>query len=222
MHRPIRPSRLVRALLCVSAPVALAAGCSSAPASDVTSSPVPSSAGPSPSVRYAALPDPCKALSHATVVSLVPGTKKAGGAAADSGEPDSRSGCSWNGLHGYQYRFLDIAFQRFDNGAQSADDQAAAAYDTTVQTAALAAKTGKKAAHTGVLAGIGQEAGLITWDTTKDHAVYHNATVVTRVANTVVTVDYTGAGLQGAHSPKAATVQAAARRAATEAVTSLG
>ncbi len=221
----IPATRLVRLLACAAVPVTLVAGCSwgtsgaPGPGAGVTSDSPPPSPSPA-AARYAALPAPCTAISRATVKSLVPGSTKPAGTVASSGEPENSGGCSWNGLAGYQYRYLDYAFQRFDTvaGTQSAPDQARSAYRAAVLATASSVAAG---ATTAPLDGVGDEAALITWDTGKDHAVYRNATVVARSANAVVTVDYTGAGLQGAHPPGPAGMTSGVQRAVSDAIAAL-
>jgi len=223
MRRPA--ARLARLLACAVVPATLVAGCSSgSPApSAPTSAAAPASPSQGPPVRYAKLPGACAAIGSAAVKSLVPGAKKPSGTPADSGRPADRSGCSWSGLHGYQYRFLDDAYQRFDNvpQAQSGNELAQSAYSAAVRSSAKAAANAKAAVHTAPLPAVGDEAVLLTWDVTQDHAAYHYATVVARSANAVLTVDYSGAGLQGDTSPKAATVSLGAEQAAKAALAAL-
>ncbi len=204
-------------------PLALLAGCSGSHASSADTSGGAPSPSASATARYATLPDPCRAITSGTLKALVPGTKKPKGTEAGSGQPHQHGGCSWNGLHGYQYRYLDDAFQRFDPvaGAPSADRQAATAYTAAVRTAQTASKSAKGTPHTSRPHGLGDQATLITWDTSKDHATYHNATVVVRSANAVLTVDYSAAGLQGAHGPKSSDLRDDAERAARDALSAL-
>jgi hypothetical protein len=232
-NRPARTARLAVYSLCATVPLALLAGCShgsarsAADGSGRTPTGAAQSAAASPSasaaVRYASLPDPCGAISPATVKSLVPGSSKPKGSAVESGQPRQRGGCSWSGLHGYQYRFLDTAFQRFDSvpGAPSADSQAATAFGAAVRTGTAGATAAKSTASTSPLPGVGDQATLITWDVTKDKAVYRTASVVVRSANAVVTVDYAGAGLEGDRKPTTSALRDSAERAAKEALAAL-
>ncbi len=199
--------RLARLLACAAVPVMLIAGCSSgsdsahkAAGSGGSGSPSAHSpaAAPVAAAKYATLPDPCKALTQDTVTGMVHQVKDAEGQVASGGDPKTRGGCSWTGLEGYQYRFLDDSFQRFDAVAgSSAAQQAKGAYQLAVQNAAKAS-----GAKTAPAAGVGDEATLVTWDENKDSTDYHYATVIARTANTVVTVDFSGAGLQGDDKPK--------------------
>lgn len=223
-----RAGRSRPVLMCAiaSIPVALVTGCSALGSSSGSSGAASGTATPSPSasVRYATLPNPCGAISAKTVTSLVPGAKKRKGTEADSGQPDQRGGCSWNGLHGYQYRYLDTAFQRFDNvaGAAPADAQAEAAYTGAVRTTDTEASAVKARPATHALHRTGDKATLISWDSTKDHTVYRSVTVIARSANAVVTVYYTGAGLQGDHKPTMTGLRAGAEKAAGQALAALG
>ncbi len=216
MHRSA--TRLARLLACAAVPVTLVAGCSSGSSDSDAGAGTPS-ASASAAVRYTTLPDACAAIPQDTVKSMVPGSKNLKGTAAGSGEPKDSAGCSWSGLDGYQYRYVDDAFQRFDSIAdtETAEDQAKTAYHAAVQAVAKSA-TGAKSEP---LAGVGDEAALITWDTTKDKATYHNTTVVARSGNALVTVDYTGAGLQGDHAPKPGSMETAVQLAAKEALGAL-
>src|SRR4051794_21991196 len=119
-----------RLLVCATAaalPVTLITACSSSSSGSsgadaesaaqaaATSSPS-SSASASPSLapgRFAKLPDACSAITQKTIKALVPKAKTAKGDAADSSDTDTRGGCSWNGLDGYQYRWLAVSIQRF-------------------------------------------------------------------------------------------------------------
>jgi hypothetical protein len=240
------PRRAVRLALCALLPLALLAGCShsaarsngaagangaadsgetggSASAGSGTAGGAGSSPSPSATARYGALPDPCTAISRATVLSLVPGTTKPAGTPVGSGDAGRHGGCSWNGLHGYQYRFLDTVFQRFDAlaGAPAPTAQAQAAFGAAVRTATAGAAQAKAVTHTAQVPGIGDQATLITWDVTKDKAVYRTASVVTRSANAIVTVDYVGAGLEGDRRPTTSSLRTAAERAAKEALAAL-
>jgi hypothetical protein len=202
----------------------LVAGCSSGAGSGSGGSggaAAASSAAASPSLapaKYAKVPDPCTAISQITVKSMVRSVKNASGQRVASEDATNRGGCSWTGLDGYQYRYLDDSFQRFDSlpGGGSAEQQAASGFKSAVHIdAALAG------AKTAQVNGIGDEAALITWDANKDNTGYHYATVVTRTANIIVTVDFSGAGLEDADKPQADQMNQDAQQAAKEAVASV-
>ena len=224
MHRPAAP-HLARLLACAAVPVMLLTGCSSGSSSSAngqqgqTGSPSSGSAAPSLApAKYKTLPDPCKAMSQDTVNHLVQSAKNPSGTAAGSNAAKDRGGCSWNGLDGYQFRYLDDSFQRFDSiSTASAEDQAKSAFQQSVQST-----TGKASdAKATQLSGLGDSATLVTWDDKKDNDPYHNATVVARSANVVVVIDFNGAGMQGDDKPKADEMDKDTQQAAKEALASL-
>jgi hypothetical protein len=207
----------------------LIAGCSSTNTNAKTTTDGAPSASPSGSVsgsaspslaaaEYAALPEPCKAVSTKTVKALVPKVKDASGVAAKSTDPAARGGCSWNGLDGFQYRWLDVALQRFDSvaGIGSAETQAVKRYEELV-TEAKAVK-GATAAEA---AGLGDEATTVTAKVTKDKEQYEDVTVIARTGNVAVILTYNGAGFETAKTPKAAEIAKDALTAAKEAVASV-
>jgi hypothetical protein len=200
----------------------LIAGCSSG--SDSGSSKKASDSKPSDSGsasptlaagKYAKLPDPCKSVTQKTVKQLVPKVKDAGGQDAKSSDTAARGGCSWNGLDGFQYRWLDVALQRFDPvaGVGSADEQAVKRYGEQVAVA-----TAVKGTKSGAVAGLGDTATMFTASVTKDKEQYEEVTVVARTGNVVVVLSYNGAGFESAKTPKAADLQKGAQAAAKEAV----
>lgn len=144
--------------------------------------------------------------------------KNASGVAAKSTDPAARGGCSWNGLDGFQYRWLDVALQRFDSvaGIGSAESQAVKRYEELV-TEAKAVK-GATAAET---ASLGDEATTVTAKVTKDKEQYQDVTVIARTGNVAVILTYNGAGFETAKTPKAAEIAKDALTAAKEAVASV-
>ncbi|WP_277035071.1 DUF3558 domain-containing protein [Actinacidiphila oryziradicis] len=222
--------RLARLLASAAVPVMLIAGCSSG--SDSSSSKkasdgnpsVSGSASPSPSptlaaAKYTKLPDPCKSVTQKTVKQLVPKVKDTSGLAAKSSDATARGGCSWNGLDGFQYRWLDVAMQRFETvpGIGSAEEQAVKRYGEQV-----AAATATKGAKSGAVAGLGGDtATMVTAEVTKDKEQYQQVTVVTRTGNVVAVLSYNGAGMESAKTPKAADLQKGAKAAAKEAMASV-
>lgn len=222
-------TRLLACAAAAAVPVMLIAGCSStntnaktttdgapsgSPSGSATASTSPSLAA----AEYAALPEPCKAVTTKTVKALVPKVKDASGVAAKSTDPAARGGCSWNGLDGFQYRWLDVALQRFDSvaGIGSAETQAVKRYEELV-TEAKAVK-GATAAET---AGLGDEATTVTAKVTKDKEQYEDVTVIARTGNVAVILTYNGAGFETAKTPKAAEIAKDALTAAKEAVASV-
>ncbi|MER6305061.1 DUF3558 family protein [Streptomyces sp. NPDC001657] len=231
MHRSAK--RLASLLTCAAVPVLLVAGCSGSDSgssdsgSGDASSAAPSrSAQPSPTVepaKYKKLPNPCSAFSKDTVKKLLPKVKDAAGDQGESTDNASHGTCSWNssderGVDGTQFRWLDIGYQRYDSdpGIGSGEKRATDFYTKQVSDA-KAAKGAKKlkAAPTG---GTGDEATAITYDVKKEGNDFKNTTIVARASNIVVTINYNGAGLAGADTPKGADLLKKAQAAAKEAV----
>ncbi|MGW4566113.1 DUF3558 domain-containing protein [Streptomyces sp. NPDC004561] len=236
-----RTRRLRRALVCAAAvpAVLITAACSSGSgdskpkgagestqqsASDGSQS----SASASPTVQAAAykkLPDPCAVVSGNTLSNLVPkGTKAAKKGTSD--DPASRSSCSWssldnNGVKGSQFRWLNVSLLRFDSDATrgSAESQAHTYYAQQVKDAQ--AVSGAKNASTEPVSGAGTEATAVRYDLQKKEGLFKQQTVVARVENVVVTLDYNGAGLAGDKTPDAGDLTKSAESAAKEAVASV-
>ncbi|MGW7818602.1 DUF3558 family protein [Streptomyces puniciscabiei] len=232
-----RGKRLSRVLVCAAAvpAVLITAACSSgsgdAKGKDSGSSAQQSagggsqsSASASPSVQAAAykrLPDPCAVLSKQTLTSLVP--KDTSGKKGGSDDPSSRASCSWssldnNGVKGSQFRWLNVSLLRFDSDATrgSGDTQAHTYFAQQVKDAA--AVDGAKNTREIPLSGTGSEATVVRYDLSKKEGLFKQQTVVARVANVVVTLDYNGAGLAGEKTPDADALTKAAQGAVKEAV----
>ncbi|NEA56891.1 DUF3558 domain-containing protein [Streptomyces sp. SID13666] len=221
MHRSA--PRIARVLACAAVPVLLVAGCSSG--SDSSKKPdgagsgkTSASAAPAAAAKFAKLPDPCKSVTQATVARLVPKVKSAAGTAAKSSVQDQRGGCSWNGLDGYQFRWLDVSLQRFDsaNGVGSGEEQAKKRFAEQVATA-----TQLKGATSAKADGVGDEATLVSALVEKDKLNYQDETVVVRTGNVIVILSHNGAGFEGAKTPAADQLQKDAVAAAKEAVASV-
>ncbi|MGW0769711.1 DUF3558 family protein [Streptomyces sp. NPDC002676] len=236
-HRDQRAKRLRRALVCAATvPVVLiAAGCSSdsgdskgkgsdsaSPSAGVSEKP---SASASPTVQPAAfkkLPKPCSVLSAKTLGALVPkGTGSAKEGATD--DTASRSSCSWssldnNGVKGSQFRWLNVSLLRFDSDANrgSGNTQAHTYYNQQVKGAE--AVTGATHASSTPMSGAGDEAMVVRYDLKKKEGAFKQQTVVSRVENVVVTLDYNGAGLAGEKTPDGAELAKAAEKAVKEVV----
>ncbi|MFF3564388.1 DUF3558 domain-containing protein [Streptomyces sp. NPDC002574] len=232
MHRSA--PRLARLLACAAVPVAFAAACSSgsdaakgpagaekaAPSASPSGSPTASASPAVATAKYAQLPVACKAVDAGTVASLVPKAKKPAGTPAGSGSADERGGCSWNGLNGYQYRWMDVSLQRYDSvaGLGSAEQQATKRYNELVAQA----KAAKGAtSETVTAAGTWDTGTAVTSKATKDKEEYQDVTVVARSGNAVVALSYNGAGLEDAKTPKADDLRKNALKAAKEAVASV-
>ncbi|WP_189941314.1 DUF3558 family protein [Streptomyces aurantiogriseus] len=170
---------------------------------------------------YQSLPEPCAVLSKKTLTELVPkGTKGKEGTSSDTA---TRASCSWssldnNGVKGSQFRWMNVSLLRFESDAASGSGEQQAQEYYTKQIQDAQAVTGATNAKTQALAGTGDEATTVRYDLKKKEGAFKQQTVVTRVENVVVTVDYNGAGLAGEKTPSADTLTKAAEKAAKEAV----
>ncbi|MEV5736530.1 DUF3558 family protein [Streptomyces sp. NPDC052292] len=237
-----RAKRLRRALVCAAAvpAVLITAACSSdsgdssdkAGDSGATQTAGSSSATPSasasPTVQAAAyrkLPDSCAVLSKKTLTDLVPKGAKSG-KEGSSDDTATRASCSWssldnNGVKGSQFRWLNVSLLRFDSDAArgSGDEQAHAYLARQVEDAK--AVSGAKNTKSEPVAGTGAEATLVRYDLKKKEGTFKQQTVVARVENVVVTLDYNGAGLAGEKTPSADDLSKDAQKAVKEAITSV-
>ncbi|WP_078918060.1 DUF3558 family protein [Streptomyces sp. NRRL WC-3725] len=240
-QRHQRAKRLRRVLVCAAAvpAVLITAACSSdsgdskaksgggSSASAGAGSSQPS-ASASPTVQAAAydkLPDACAVLSKKTLADLVPEAAKSG-KKGSSDEPSSRASCSWNsldnnGVKGSQFRWLNVSLLRFDSDVSrgSGDDQAHTFYARQVKD--VQAVDGAKGTKAIPLSGTGAEAMAVRYDLKKKEGLFKQQTVVARVENVVVTVDYNGAGLAGEKTPDADDLTKAAEKALKEVVASV-
>jgi len=243
MHQPAqrehsdqqRAKRLSRLLVCVAAvPVMLiAAGCSSDSGSGdgagketaglgATTSADATAAPTVQAAAYQKLPEPCAVLSKKTLTALVPKGAKSGKEGTSS-DVASRGSCSWtsldnNGVKGSQFRWLNVSLLRFDSSqTQGEGDKLAAAYYAK-QVQEAQAVTGAKNAKSAPVAGAGDEATAVRYDLKKKEGAFKQQTVVARIENVVVTIDYNGAGLAGEKAPSADTLTKAAEKAVKEAV----
>ncbi|MFH8802651.1 DUF3558 family protein [Streptomyces sp. NPDC017936] len=172
---------------------------------------------------YTSLPEPCAVLSGKTLTELVPkGTKGKKGASSDTA---TRSSCSWssldnNGVKGSQFRWLNVSLLRFESDTAASGDQQAQEYYAK-QVEGAKAVSGAANTRTQALAGTGDQATTVRYDLKKKEGTFKQQTVVARVENVVVTVDYNGAGLAGEKTPNADTLTKAAEKAAKEAVASV-
>jgi hypothetical protein len=208
----------------------VAAGCSSDSDSGddggkAVKSSASASASPSPTVRpaaYAKLPEPCEVLSKDTLGDLVPKAGKSG-KEGTSDDTSTRGSCSWsslddNGVKGSQFRWLNVSLLRFESDVTrgAGDELAHEYYRKQVQDARAA--EGARKVESEAVAGTGDEATAVRYDLKKKDGTFKQQTVVARVENVVVTVDYNGAGLAGEKTPDAEDLMKDARRAAKEAV----
>ncbi|MFF3910786.1 DUF3558 family protein [Streptomyces sp. NPDC001848] len=235
-----RGSRVSRLLVCAAAvPVVLvAAGCSSGSSGsgsggDAKPQAQESSAQPSKSASanavqaaaYATLPQPCSVLSQKTLGDLVPQGVKSG-KAGSTDDAKTRSSCSWsslqnNGVKGSQFRWLNVSLLRFESDATRGDGNKLAQqyYDQQVQDAK--AVEGAKNTKAVPVSGAGDAATAVAYDLNKKEGDFKQQTVVARVENVVVTVDYNGAGLAGDKTPNADDLTKAAENAVKEVVSAV-
>ncbi|MFF4263898.1 DUF3558 family protein [Streptomyces virginiae] len=238
MHRSA--SRLTRVLACAAVPVILTvAGCSSDSGKESGSngekkSGSSSSAKPNPKSSktlekpaFAALPDPCKALATPTIDTLVPEAKDKAGSAPKANDLAARASCSWNGLDedglkGSQYRWLSLSYHRLDSEASLGDASKRAEAQYNKEIEAAKATEGAQNPKAEAVGEVGDQASSVIYVVKKDNNDHYNTTVVARTQNVVITLDYNGAGLEGASAPDHAKLLQDAISAAKEAVTSVG
>lgn len=236
MHRPAQ--RLTRILTCAAAvPVILiASGCSSDSGSGSGSDGAKKDSGSKASasasgkdkaatVEKAAfdkLPEPCDVLSKKTLEDLVPKAKDKSGKAGTSDDTSARGTCSWdsldnNGVDGSQFRWLRVSLMRFDSDASLGSGAKRAQNNFAKQVADAQATEGAKSVKTEPVPGMGDQTTVVHYDLKKDKENFKQQTVVTRVENAVVTIDYNGAGLAGDKAPSAKDLSKDAEKAAKEA-----
>ncbi|MFJ8593269.1 DUF3558 family protein [Streptomyces sp. NPDC093598] len=230
-QRDQRAKRLNRVLVCAAAvPVMLvAAGCSSDSGSgDSTDkaekAAASASASPEPTVQaaaYSKLPEPCKAFSKKTLKDLVPESKS--GKEGKSDDISTRGSCSWNsldnnGVKGSQFRWLNVSMLRFESDVTRgpADKLAQQYFEKQVQEAQ--AVEGAKSVKTEPVTDTGDQATAVHYDLKKKEGTFKQQTIVARVENVVVTLDYNGAGLAGDKTPSGGDMLKDAKKAAKEAV----
>ncbi|MER6560073.1 DUF3558 domain-containing protein [Streptomyces sp. NPDC001027] len=214
----------------------IAAGCSSDSGSDDGSkdagagagSAADSAASTAPTVQAAAyqkLPKACAVVSKKTLTELVP-KGVAAGKEGTTGDSADRASCSWsslanNGVKGSQFRWLNVSLLRFESDATTGDGESQAKTYYAKQVKDSQAVAGATNAKSLPVAGAGDEATLVRYDLKKTEGAFKQQTVVARVENVVVTLDYNGAGLAGDKAPSADALAASAQKAAKEAVASV-
>ncbi|MEU7375111.1 DUF3558 family protein [Streptomyces albidoflavus] len=229
MHRPAQ--RLTRILACAAVPVMLvAAGCSSDDSSGTDDAqkdkPASSSAASAPAVEkaaYGTLPEACATLSKKTLRDLVPEADSLKGKTGKSDDTASRATCSWNsldtkGVDGSQFRWLHVSLMRFDSDEALGSGQERAEKYYAKQIADAKATEGAKEVATEPVSGTGDAATVVSYELKKKEGTFKQQSLVTRVENVVVTVDYNGAGLAGQSSPKTTGLVEDATKAGKEAV----
>jgi hypothetical protein len=182
--------------------------------SDARAKAAPQSASGAPSARgtatsatgsYGKPPEACGALPASVVKALVPGAKTAG-TALKSSDSERRTGCSWNALKGYDYRWLDVSFEVAESEAA-----ANAVFDQQV-----------KQTDAGPASGVGDEVQAIGALTKEDGQQTRQAIVIARKGNAVVTVTYNGSNFDTKKAPADSVIRKGAFKAATAAVAALG
>jgi hypothetical protein len=208
--------------------ILLAAGCSSDSGSgdEAKASASPSvTASPSPTVQAAAyrtLPKPCDVLTKKTLEELVPkGTKS--GKEGNSDDVSSRASCSWNsldnnGVKGSQFRWLNVSLLRFESDVTRGSGEELAQEYYEKQVTDVRSVEDAKNTKAEPLAGTGDEATAVRYDLKKKEGSFKQQTIVARVENVVVTLDYNGAGLAGEKTPDADDLMKDATKAAKEVV----
>ncbi|MFC8200482.1 DUF3558 domain-containing protein [Streptomyces sp. NPDC057298] len=236
MHRPVQRhrQRLTRILVGAAAvPVLLvASGCSSDSGdgsgddakkdSGSSASPAATEAAAVKEATYAKLPETCKVFSSKTLKELVPEGAKSG-KEGKSDDVATRGNCSWdsldnNGVKGSQFRWLNVSLLRFESDQSRGTGEKLASEYYAKHAEDARAVDGAKDTKSQPVSGTGNEATLVTYDLKKKEGTFKQQTLVTRVENVVVTVDYNGAGLAGDKAPKAADLSKAVEKAAKEAV----
>ncbi|GAA0666705.1 DUF3558 family protein [Streptomyces thermocarboxydovorans] len=188
---------------------------------------VSTSKSPSPTVQAAAfktLPEPCEVLSEKVLEELVPKAKA--GKEGSSDDVSSRANCSWssldnNGVKGSQFRWLNVSLLRFESDVtRGSGDKLAQQYYAKQVRDAKASK-GARDVKSEPVAGTGDEATAVRYELKKKEGTFKQQTVVARVENVVVTLDYNGAGLAGDKTPDADDLMKDAKAAAKDAVASV-
>ncbi|MDQ0582661.1 DUF3558 domain-containing protein [Streptomyces rishiriensis] len=220
----------------VAVPVMLiAAGCSSdsgsgddakdTSASTGSGSGAGSTASAAPTVQAAAyrtLPEACAVVTRKTLTELVP-KGAASGKEGTSSDTAARASCSWSslankGVKGSQFRWLNVSLLRFESDATTGDGESQAKTYYAKQVKDAQAVTGAKNVKSAPVTATGDEATSVRYDLKKTEGAFKQQTVVVRVENVVLTLDYNGAGLAGDKSPSAETLTKSAEKAAKEAV----
>ncbi|MFC8308923.1 DUF3558 family protein [Streptomyces olivaceus] len=227
-----RAAGRTRLLVCAAAvpAVLVAAGCSSDSGSDdakdkaAKESAASESASPSPTVQAAAygkLPEPCSVLAKKSLKDLVP--KADSGKEGGSNDTATRAGCSWdslddNGVDGSQFRWLSVSMLRFESDVTRGAGDRLAHDNLQKQLQDAQATKDAKSLKTEQVEGTGDEASVVRYELKKKEGTFKQQTVVARVENVVVTLDYNGAGLAGEKAPDADDMVKDAQKAAKEAV----
>ncbi len=216
---PPAPAALggLTALLCATALVTLTACSGPADNSGATGTPGVSSlsgtASAPPPGKYQTLPEPCGSVSQTTLHALLPASQNYAGDATLTYDTDRRAGCKWTGMAQGANRQLVIDFERvvsYDS-AVSDEDKAQREFERKAtaahipdnapdphDTAAAPGTPGASSPPAGGggdtsprrVGGIGDQAYLDDALLTEDDGLHRDVTIVFRIANVLVTVDF--------------------------------
>ncbi|CAM5322954.1 hypothetical protein SVIOM74S_09681 [Streptomyces violarus] len=157
-------------------------------------------------------------LSKKTLKDLVPEGKS--GKEGKSDDISTRGNCSWNsldnnGVKGSQFRWLKVSMLRFVGRRPRPGRQAR---PSTSRSRSRTPRPRRAPSTSRSRSGTGDEATAVRYELKKKEGTFKQQTVVARVENVVVTIDYNGAGLAGDKSPSADDLAKDAKKAAKEAV----
>lgn len=164
------------------------------------------------SASYRTPPAACTSITAGTLQKLVPGVKPAGKELKLT-DPTHRTGCSWNALKGFDYRWLDVTFEITTAADGTATPQSAAQ---------VAHKTYAAQKQATAVPGLGDEASVGVSLTKDDGQQTQEAILVVRQGNALVTVTYNGSDFETKKAPSADEVSKGAQAAAKETLTALG
>ncbi|MBI0301144.1 hypothetical protein JBE04_43575 [Streptomyces sp. PRKS01-29] len=158
-----------------------------------TSAPATGTAAP----RYAKPPEEaCTVLPESMVKDLVPGAKPAGNELKSS-DLNRRTGCSWHALDGFDYRWLDIAYD-------------------------VKSVAGKQKSEGGSpVPGLGDDASVTEKTTKDDDQGIREAVVTVHQDNATVTVTYNGGDFESHKAADADEIRKGAISAAGKALAAL-
>lgn len=216
----------VRALALATVPVLLVTGCSSGSGED------PADAKPAPTptpepVRFSELPDPCTMLTVDTVKEVVPEAKDNAGKNLKSADTTSSRSCLWSGWdEDYQFRSLIVALKRFDSDIAIGSGDERAGEFVQRQADEITEDEAYAEVHDEELTDAGDKAVSLSFDAEKTNdddetRDYREQRVIIRTGNVVITLDYSGTGLEDGKTPKAKDIKKAAEKAAREVVESV-
>ncbi|MCC4317946.1 hypothetical protein [Streptomyces malaysiensis] len=168
-------------------------GAAPAGPSPQTSAPATSAAAP----RYTKPPaEACATLPESMIKDLVPGAKTAGNELKSS-DLSRRTGCSWHALDGFDYRWLDIAYDVKSVAGQRGSEGGSA------------------------VPGLGDDASVTEKTTKDDDQGIREAVVTVHQDNATVTVTYNGGDFESHKAADGDEIRKGAIGAAKKAVTAL-